>query len=128
MAKLAICLAFVAALSLVQAELPLNYWHYVASENKFAGAFSRSMYQLHRQQNILASPYSVYRALTLLYMAANGTTEHSLVQALHLDWANGNKSAVYEAYVADVHLHQHHHGAHIHAADRLYTDESTIIE
>lgn len=128
MAKLAICLAFVAALSLVHAELPLTYWRYLASENKFAGSFSRSMYKLHRDQNILVSPYSVFRALTLTYMAANGTTEHSLAQVLHFDWANGNKSAIYEAYMADAALHHRHHGAKVHAADHLYTNESTIVE
>lgn len=129
MAKLFGCLAILAMLSIVQsANMTLNQHHFVQSQRIFADAFTRAMYKSHPGQNIFYSPYGVFRALTLAYFAAGGHTEHSLQQALHFDWANGNKTAVFDGYLTDAKERAKNGGVNVTLAGRLFTSKKTNVE
>lgn len=132
MAKLIpFCLAFATMLSSVLSTPPAQRSQLAAGETKFATDLFQSVYQSNRNRNILISPYSVYRALLLAYLAADGDTERSLTRALHLDWARGNKDQVYAAFVSDGEAdasRQQQGVAKISVADRLFVDQGTVVE
>lgn len=97
---------------------------------QFSHDLFRAIYQEQSNDNILISPYSAYRFLTLLYLAAGGETEKSLERALNLGWAKGGKDFVYAAYLGDIEARAATNfvDAELNVADRLYVDTNTTLE
>lgn len=129
MAKLAVCLAAVAVLSVAHCYSLPSLNRLSASQTAFSTDFFRAVYRTKHDQNILVSPYSVFRALTLAYFASNGTTEQSLARALHFE--ADNKADVLESYLSDIEVRNERNAngeAEVAVADRLFVAESTVVE
>lgn len=129
MAKLVACLAAVALLSVSHGYSVPSLNRLSESQSKFSVDLFRSIYSDNHDKNILISPYSVYRALTLAYFASNGTTEQSLARALHFE--ADDKSAVLESYLSDIEVRAERNQmgeAEVAVADRIFVAENTIVE
>lgn len=131
MVKIVHCLAFIAMLTLVHSYSMDKLKLLSGSQSAFSKDLFKNIYELHRNENILISPYSVYRFLTLVYLASDGKTSKSLERALHLNWANGDKDKVYEAYLSDVEIRatdKKLEYGELSIADRLYISEDVTVE
>lgn len=127
MAKLALCVAFIAMLSLVHSRSTIS--HYAKSEQQFSIDLLKSVCKHYPDQTHILSPLSVYRVLTLAHLASNGQTEQSIAHALHLDWAP-NKNAVYKAYLMETNQRhkRNYQTTEFNTVDRLFVNEDTKIE
>lgn len=130
MAKFALCVAFIAMLTLVHSRsMKHTSSLYARSEQKFSVELLKSVYKRYPHQTHIFSPLSVYRVLTLAHLASNGLTEQSLSHALHLDWAFG-KSTIYKAYLmeSDERHKRNYQTTEFNTVDRLFVNEDTKIE
>lgn len=130
MAKLALCVAFLAMLSLAHSRsMKHSTSLYARSEQQFSMDLLKSVYKRYPDQTHIFSPLSVYRVLTLAHLASNGLTEQSLAHAMHLDWAR-NKNAIYKAYLMeseDRHK-RNYQTTEFNTVDRLFVNDDTVIE
>lgn len=93
------------------------YERFAAGERKFSVSFLKSLNEYQRG-NLIFSPHSIYSALTLAYLGANGKTKESLEEVLHLKDRIGNKKEAHELYLRNKQYHNESYG--FNTVDKLY--------
>lgn len=102
MMKTCIFMVVVAIVASYPSQYPLpgdeNSFRIYTTQRFVAGNILDSMRKIYPTGNLFFSPHSIYRALLLAYIGAEGATKTTLDDTLFLFWADDDKDKVIEAY------------------------------
>lgn len=129
-AKLAVCLAFIALLSQAQSHSILQRKDaFAESEREFSVSFMKTIHKRSPHETHFFSPHSIFHVLTLVQLAAGEKMEQSMAQALNLQWAK-NKDDVYGAYKSENEERQNrnYQSTEFNSVDRVYVSKETVVE
>lgn len=98
-------------------------------QRNFSVSLLNALQKATPNDSLIFSPHSTFRALLLAYFGANGDTEKSLAEVLHLDWAK-SKADVEHAYVLERQARANraeHQSVEFKSVDKLFFDKKVDL-
>lgn len=104
--------------------------HLYTGQHKFVISLLNALHKTYPHNSNVVSPHSIYHALLLAYFGAEGKTEESLKQALHLQWADSKQDVirVYQMVIGARKERQDVQDIDFESFDKLYITEKADLK